>query len=156
MKLKDRIKTYNFWVSLASAVLLIINTLGKQFDFSIDEKLYNDLLTSFCGILVLLGIIVPPSNFKKGDLDNLNYEIKSITALENEIKNEIIKEKEQNENNEIKEENITLQNIQNNANNNQTDFANYKNNLQNLDNDFNNSENISKENLAKNKDNKNY
>lgn len=64
MKLKDRIKTYNFWVSLASAILLIVNLIGKRFNFSVDENLYNDLFTSFCGILVLLGIIVPPNNSK--------------------------------------------------------------------------------------------
>ena len=68
MKLKDRIKTYNFWVSLASAVFLIISTLGKKFNFSVDENMYNDLFTSFCGILVLLGIIIPPSNSQISDL----------------------------------------------------------------------------------------
>ena len=67
MKLKERIKTYNFWVSLASAILLLLNTIGKRFNFSVDENLYNDLFTSFCGVLVLLGIIVPPSNQKNKD-----------------------------------------------------------------------------------------
>ena len=67
MKLKERIKTYNFWVSLASAMLLLLNTIGKRFNFSVDENLYNDLFTSFCGVLVLLGIIVPPSNQKNKD-----------------------------------------------------------------------------------------
>ena len=42
MKLKERIKTYNFWVSLASAMLLLLNTIGKRFNFSVDENLYNE------------------------------------------------------------------------------------------------------------------
>ena len=62
MKLKDRIKTYNFWVSLSSAIFLLIKLLGNQFGFSVNESLFNDLITTLCGILVILGIIVPPTN----------------------------------------------------------------------------------------------
>ena len=61
MKLKDRIKTYNFWVSLSSAIFLLLKVLGTQFGFRVDESLFSDLITSLCGILVILGIIVPPS-----------------------------------------------------------------------------------------------
>ena len=57
MKLKDRIKTYNFWVGIASALFLILQLIGNQFNFSIDENFYNNLFTTFCSILVLLGII---------------------------------------------------------------------------------------------------
>lgn len=62
MKLKDRIKTYNFWVSLSSAIFLLIKLLGDQFEFSVNESLFNNLITTLCGILVILGIIVPPTN----------------------------------------------------------------------------------------------
>ncbi len=65
MKLKDRIKTYNFWVSLASALFLIINLIGQKFNFHVDEIYFNDFFTALCGILVLLGIIAPPTNAKK-------------------------------------------------------------------------------------------
>lgn len=60
MKLKDRVKTYNFWVSLASALFLIINIIGQKFNFYVDEGFFNDIFTAICAILVLLGIIVPP------------------------------------------------------------------------------------------------
>lgn len=60
MKLSERIKTYNFWVSLSSAIFLIIKVLGNQIGFDVDESLFSDLITSICSILVLLGIIVPP------------------------------------------------------------------------------------------------
>lgn len=62
MKLSERIKTYNFWVSLSSAIFLIIKVLGTQIGFNVDESLFSDLITSICSILVLLGIIVPPKN----------------------------------------------------------------------------------------------
>lgn len=90
MKLKDRIKTYNFWVSLASAILLIVNLIGKRFNFSVDENLYNDLFTSFCGILVLLGIIVPPNNSKnlsEGINENSKTEEQEDISGENEENN---------------------------------------------------------------------
>ena len=77
MKFSDRIKTYNFWVSIASAIFLILNLIGKRFNFTIDESAYNDMFTTFCSILVLLGIIVPPTNFKGqiyyGYEDSLDY-----------------------------------------------------------------------------------
>ena len=61
MKLKDRIKTYNFWVSLSSAVFLFLKVIGNQVGFKVSETMFSDLITSLCGILVILGIIVPPS-----------------------------------------------------------------------------------------------
>ena len=88
MKLKDRIKTYNFWVSLASAVLLIISTLGKKFNFSVDENMYNDLFTSFCGILVLLGIIIPPSKIHADLFEETTKEKETKESDENEQSDE--------------------------------------------------------------------
>ncbi len=73
MKLKDRIKTYNFWVSLSSAIFLIIKVLGSQIGFKVDENLFSDLITSLCSILVLLGIIVPPTKIQSKSV-NLNNE----------------------------------------------------------------------------------
>lgn len=61
MKLKDRIKTYNFWVSLSSAIFLFLKVIGNQVGFKVSETMFSDLITSLCGILVILGIIVPPS-----------------------------------------------------------------------------------------------
>lgn len=60
MKLKDKIKSYSFWVSLASAVILILKVLGSRFGFSVDESMVSDIFTAICSVLVLLGIIVIP------------------------------------------------------------------------------------------------
>lgn len=62
MKLKDKIKSYSFWVSLASAIILILKVLGNRFGFTVDETMVSDLFTALCSILVLLGIIVIPSS----------------------------------------------------------------------------------------------
>lgn len=61
MNLKTKIKSYSFWVSLASAVILILKLIGQRFGFDVDEGLISDLFTSLCAILVILGIIVVPS-----------------------------------------------------------------------------------------------
>ncbi len=62
MKIKDKIKSYSFWVSLASAVILILKVLGNRFGFTVDETMVSDLFTALCSVLVLLGIIVVPNN----------------------------------------------------------------------------------------------
>ena len=62
MKIKDKIKSYSFWVSLASAVILILKILGNRFGFTVDETMVSDLFTALCSVLVLLGIIVVPVN----------------------------------------------------------------------------------------------
>ena len=62
MRLKDKIKSYSFWVSLTSAIILIMKILGSRFGFTVDETMVSDLFTAMCSILVLLGIIVPPTN----------------------------------------------------------------------------------------------
>ena len=90
MKLKQRVKSYGFWVSMASAILLIISALGKKFNFSVDENLYNDLFAGFCAILVLLGVIVPPSSKTKTEKlsdEEITEEIleEQTTCIEEEI-----------------------------------------------------------------------
>lgn len=62
MNLKEKIKSYSFWVSLASAVILILKVLGSRFGFSVDETMISDLFTALCSILVILGIIVVPGS----------------------------------------------------------------------------------------------
>ena len=61
MKLKEKIKSYSFWVSIASAIILILKVLGSRFGFTIDESMASDLFTALCSVLVLLGIIVVPN-----------------------------------------------------------------------------------------------
>lgn len=68
MKLKDKIKSYSFWISLGSAVILILKIIGNEFGFSVDAGLASDLLTSLCSILVLFGIIVTPATKTENEL----------------------------------------------------------------------------------------
>lgn len=85
MKIKERIKSYSFWVSLASAVFLVIKVLGQKFGFSVDETLFNDVITSMCSILVILGIIVPPGSSNNQTSDQFKFSTETI-SVSNETK----------------------------------------------------------------------
>ena len=86
MKLKDKIKSYSFWVSLASAIILILKILGNRFGFVIDETMVSDLFTALCSILVLLGIIVPPQNTQNtSSIDTKNQSSKNELVLNNSV-----------------------------------------------------------------------
>lgn len=58
MRLKDKIKNKGFWVSLISAVLMILQAAGLK----IDAPYVNEVAASVLGLLVILGIISDPSS----------------------------------------------------------------------------------------------
>ena len=84
MKLKDKIKTYNFWISLISAVLIIVRIIGEHFGWFINEGLIMDILTGVCGIFVLLGILSSPA--KKDE--SMEETIKNLTEQSKQIQKE--------------------------------------------------------------------
>lgn len=93
MKLKDKIKSYSFWVSLASAVILILKVLGSRFGFTVDESMVSDIFTALCSILVLMGIIVVPTNAQGSS--NLNCKNKTNnSSLDKEQSNQSTPEQE--------------------------------------------------------------
>lgn len=59
-----KIKSYGFWVGLSSALVLLVNALGKAFGFEIENKIIEDVVMSVAGVLVVFGIV---SMNKKND-----------------------------------------------------------------------------------------
>ena len=59
--IKNRLKTYSFWVSLASAVLLLIQSVGKPLGLVLNEELYMSIVNSVLGVFVVLEIISHPA-----------------------------------------------------------------------------------------------
>lgn len=59
--LKDKLKSYSFWVSLASAILLLVQTIGRPLGLVIDESTYMSIVNSVLGVFVVLGIISHPA-----------------------------------------------------------------------------------------------
>ena len=65
MDLKYKVRTYNFWISLAAAILIVLRLLGQYFGFVVDSNLFMDIATAVCGVLVILGIIIMPTTAQK-------------------------------------------------------------------------------------------
>lgn len=122
MTIKEKMKSYNFWVSLASAVILILKVIGAQVGFTIDANFANDLITSLCSILVLLGIIVTPTSSSKvvsqiietKQLDETTNNNQNETNLEQpEITNEPCEEEQLEKPEQITQiENIENENVE--------------------------------------------
>lgn len=83
MTLKEKIKSYSFWVSLASAIVLILKVIGAKFGFNIDATLASDIITSVCSVLVITGIIVTPTSKANSDLELFNSKTSQNSIKEN-------------------------------------------------------------------------
>ncbi|MBQ9795526.1 MAG: phage holin [Clostridia bacterium] len=57
MNWKNRLKNYNFWISMFSAILLILQALKLEFDVAY----VNEIFTAVLGLLVVVGIIIDPT-----------------------------------------------------------------------------------------------
>lgn len=55
--MRDKIKNYGFWISLASSIFLLLQALGLR----IDIPVFNEVVTALMGVLVVLGIVSNPS-----------------------------------------------------------------------------------------------
>ena len=64
MNLKQKFKNYGFWMSLTAAVVLVLQTIGKNFNFSVDDEAITSIVNSVCGVLIVLGIISNPNSGK--------------------------------------------------------------------------------------------
>lgn len=61
MTIKDKMKQYNFWISLVSACLLVARIIAGKFNYVIDSSLVMDVTTGLCSIFVIMGIISAPT-----------------------------------------------------------------------------------------------
>lgn len=60
--IKQRIRNYGLWVSIASLVLLVVQAFGVQ----IDVGKYNSIVNAILTVLVGLGIVSDPTTETKG------------------------------------------------------------------------------------------
>lgn len=61
MDFKSRLRNYGLWVSVASLVLLVLQSLG----ITITPEQYNEIVNTILGILVMLGILNNPTTENK-------------------------------------------------------------------------------------------
>ena len=78
--LKNYFKSYKFWISISSALFLILESILKHFNIDLNEKDFMFYVNIILGFFVFLGIIsYPTQNEEDGD--------NSIKNEENEQKN---------------------------------------------------------------------
>lgn len=81
-----KFKTYAFWVALSSAIVILMQSLGKLFGFEIESVLVENVIMSICGILVVLGIVTKSTDTddsSQNDSENLNDKTNKDSASDN-------------------------------------------------------------------------
>ena len=78
--MKNKFKSYTFWLALVGAVIILINTLGTTFGFGVDEVAITSIATAVLGIFVTLGIVRKDS---KNEQEKTKDEQVASQSLEN-------------------------------------------------------------------------
>lgn len=79
-EMKNRLKNYNFWISIFSAVLLILQALKIEFDIAY----VNEIFTAVLGLLVVVGIIIDPTKTATSAKPNTAISVDEAKNSENE------------------------------------------------------------------------
>ena len=87
-----RFSSYAFWVALAGAVAIFLEDITNLLGIDMNVSIVESLILSFCGILVVLGIV----NKKQNDSSNENVENNLPKELEN-ISDSLVIEQEDEE-----------------------------------------------------------
>lgn len=76
--MKNRIKTYSFWVSLSGAVVVLVQAIGRAVGFIANADIISNIIMGIAGVLVVLGLVTAPTeeelesknNSEKKEKDN--------------------------------------------------------------------------------------
>lgn len=150
MNWKNRLTNYNFWISIVSAVLLIL----QAFEFHFDIMYINEIATAVLGLLVVIGIINDPTKNGKNENASANKKTEDVGVTEdnnliNSIKNStdsFMDNEKETEKNMPESVNLNMEEIKNFPIDNQNKIDNfnsendYKNFIENISNDISNEE----------------
>lgn len=76
MNFFNKIKSYGFWVSFSSSLIVLLTALGKLFGFSVENQLVEDCVMSIASVLAVLGIVTMNDNKDdKIDEDDLSEDL---------------------------------------------------------------------------------
>ena len=92
-------QTTGFWISLTGAILLVLQNLGEAFGFKIDSNLVNTIVSSVCGVLVVVGVLIPTKTTENAN-EIVNENDKNKNTYENIAINEKVVNNENNSNDE--------------------------------------------------------
>ena len=124
MKWKNRLTNYNFWISIVSATLLIL----QAFNIKLDIANINEIVTALLGLLVVIGIINDPTKSTKDTESTKTKTDKTTSSIKHKKGCALAEDNDnanQNENNETDSSaNIVLPDIDaNEAETQETDTA---------------------------------
>lgn len=75
MNLKNKMKSYSFWISICGAVIVLVSVIGQICGWNVDEKIMTDILSAMCTVLVVMGITSTPNG--TSSIDDIMEEIKT-------------------------------------------------------------------------------
>ena len=107
--MKDKFKSYSFWMSVTGAVILVLNNIGKVCGFTVNDIVFTEIVDSICGVLILFGVITISKDDKTNADDNsLDEDIEKssnqIDLKKDSSKDEISKKLSTNKSNKNKDE----------------------------------------------------
>lgn len=65
-------KTYGFWMSVSSAVLLVIVQILSIFGINIQSQAISEIISGILGALVVAGILIGPIKSEESDENEQN------------------------------------------------------------------------------------
>lgn len=98
-KLFERMKSYSFWVSFSGALIIFINSLGRIFNFQIENEIVEDVIMSIAGLLVVLGFVTKETKDNKDNLEDIEEESSEGVVSEDEQKDKEDEKKNQDKDN---------------------------------------------------------
>ena len=60
--MNKKFRSFNFWLGLSSAILILIQAVLKPFGIQLNEDVYTSVINAVLGVFVVLGIISKTNN----------------------------------------------------------------------------------------------
>lgn len=60
--MKNLIKSYKFWTSLAGAIGLLVTAISEHLGIVISAEGVKEIIMAICGILIVFGVVKKPTN----------------------------------------------------------------------------------------------
>jgi len=86
--MKNKFRSYSFWMSVCAAVVLVINNLAKAFGFCFDNEIFTQIIDSICGVLVVLGILTMTKKQNNQTQDKEDYDMQNNDIIQNDKENQ--------------------------------------------------------------------
>ena len=70
--MKNNFSSYAFWVAVTGTIVIFLQNLGRVVGFDFNSTAFESIVLSFCGVLVVLGVLNKDKNEEGEDLPDSN------------------------------------------------------------------------------------